>query len=258
MNLMLEGQVVIVTGASAGIGRATAELLAQEGAQVVAAARGPMEVEEDRIEAVRVDLTEPAGPQQLTEHALALHGRVDALVNNVGGVVSHDGFLEIDDDSWAGTLELNLLTAVRCSRAAIPTLLERGGSIVHVSSEAGRLPDPGILDYAVAKAGLRMLSKGLAREFGARGVRSNVVAPGPTRTRLWDEQGGFVDQLAARFEMEREEAVTHFVRDVRGLVTGRVGTPEEVARVIAMLVSPLSAQVTGAEWAVDGGVLREI
>lgn len=258
MNLMLEGQVAIVTGASAGIGRATAELLAREGALVVAAARGPIELDDGHVEAVRVDLTEPTGPRQLVERALALHGRVDAVVNNVGGVVSHDGFLAIDDDSWAATLELNLMTAVRCSRAAIPALLERGGSLVHVSSEAGRLPDPGILDYATAKAGLRVLSKGLAREFGARGVRSNVVAPGPTRTRLWDETGGFADQLAARFDMEREAAVKHFAGDVRGLVTGRLGTPEEVARVIAMLVSPLSEQVTGAEWAIDGGVLREI
>lgn len=183
MNLMLEGQVAIVTGASAGIGRATAELLAREGALVVAAARGPIELDEGHVEAVRVDLTEPTGPRQLVERALALHGRVDAIVNNVGGVVSHDGFLAIDDDSWAATLELNLMTAVRCSRAAIPALLERGGSLVHVSSEAGRLSDPGILDYAAAKAGLRILSKGLAREFGARGVRSNVVAPGPTRAR---------------------------------------------------------------------------
>lgn len=254
MRLLLDDQVVIVTGASAGIGHATARLLAREGARVVAAARGPVEL--DGVEAVRLDLTDPDGADRLVRHALERHGRLDALVNNVGGVVAHDGFLAIDDASWAAALELNLMTAVRCTRAALPALSERGGSIVHVTSEAARLPDPGILDYASAKAALRIVSKGLAREFADRGVRSNVVAPGPTRTRLWDAPGGFADQLAKRFELDREAAVERFAGE-RGLLTGRLGTAGEVAGVIALLVSPLTAQVTGAEWSIDGGLLRE-
>ncbi len=253
---MLEDQVVIVTGASAGIGYATAELLASEGAHVVAAARG--EIPHAGLTAVQVDLTTPDGPQDLVDAALELHGRLDAVVNNVGGVTSRDGFLAIDDEAWATTLQLNLMAAVRTSRAALPALTERGGSLVHVSSEAAHLPDPAILDYAAAKAALRVVSKGLAREFGDRGVRSNVVAPGPTRTRLWDAPGGFADQLAERFGTDREAAIGRFVTEERGLVTGRPGTAEEVARVIAFLVSPLSAQVTGAEWAIDGGALREL
>ena len=96
------------------------------------------------------------------------------------------GFLEVDDNAWRLTLELNLLTAVRTTRAALPALLGGGGGVVDVASEAAHLPDPPIVDYAAAKAALRSLSKALATEFGRNGVRSNVVSPGPTRTTLWD------------------------------------------------------------------------
>ena len=207
---------------------------------------------------VAVDLTAPEGPENLVRSALDRHGRLDGLVNNVGGVTVRDGFLEIDDDAWRTSLELNLLTAVRMTRAALPALLEGGGAIVHVASEAAHLPDPPIVDYAAAKAGLLSLSKALATEFGGRGVRSNVVSPGPTRTRLWEAPGGFADQLAEQFDLEPEAAIEHFVNDVRGLSLGKLGSPADVARVIAFLLSPSSSQITGSEYAVDGGALREI
>lgn len=258
MNLELTDRVVIVTGASAGIGRAAVELLTAEGASVVGASRNPEGLDGPRVTAVAVDLTAPEGPEELVRAALDRHGRLDGLVNNVGGVTARAGFLEVDDDAWRSTLEINLLTAVRTTRAALPALLERGGGVVHVASEAAHLPDPPIVDYAAAKAALLSLSKALATEFGSRGVRSNVVSPGPTRTRLWDAPGGFADQLAEQFGLEREAAIEHFATEVRGLALGRLGKPEDVARVIAFLLSPASAQITGSEYAVDGGALREI
>ncbi len=258
MDLELTDRVIIVTGASAGIGRATVELLAAEGAHVVGAARKPDDLDGPRVSAVPVDLATSQGPEDLIRAALDRHGRINGLVNNVGGVTARGGFLDVDDDAWRRTFELNLLTAVRTTRAALPALLEHGGAVVHVASEAAHLPDPAIIDYAAAKAALLSVSKALATEFGSRGLRSNVVSPGPTRTRLWDAPGGFADQLAEQFALEREAAIEHFVTEVRGLSLGRLGTPQDVARVIAFLLAPASAQITGSEYAVDGGALREI
>ncbi|MFG1704238.1 SDR family NAD(P)-dependent oxidoreductase [Nonomuraea sp. M3C6] len=260
MDLHLEDKVVIVTGASGGIGLATAELLSAEGAVVVGVARQPVESGLGKEgSAIAADLTDAASAPRVVETVMERYGRIDGLVNNAGGLHLRDGFLSITEEQWLDIFQLNFHAARRMSKAALPALLEGdGGSMVHVGSESARLASIFNPDYAAAKLALLSLSKSLATEFTPRGVRSNVVVPGMTRTGLFERPGAFGDQIAAALGTDVDGAIDQILTSHRPSLTRRIAESEEIARVIAYLISPLSGQVAGAEWIIDGGALPQI
>jgi NAD(P)-dependent dehydrogenase (short-subunit alcohol dehydrogenase family) len=255
MDLGLKDRRVVVTGAGSGIGLAVTEILVAEGARVVAAdlETSALITLGEPVIAVTADLGSPNGPQEVVDRAVDELGGLDILVNNVGIFPYRESFLSTTDEDWSAVLNLNFMSMVRACRAAVPHLKASGhGSIVSIASECGRQPDVFFVDYSVSKAAMLNLSKSLANEFGPA-VRSNIVSPGPTRTPAWDKPGGFAHSLAKDYGMTPDEAVHHFATDVRKLPSGRLGKPEEVATVVALLASDLSAQVTGAEYTVNGG-----
>ncbi|GHB37377.1 3-oxoacyl-ACP reductase [Streptomyces viridiviolaceus] len=260
MNLGLASKTAVVTGAGRGIGLATVRTLTDEGVRVIGAARTiTPELKETGALTVSADLSTAEGVAALMDRALAESGGVDLLVNNVGGGddVEPVGFLDTDDEQWTRVFDLNLLSAVRASRAALPSLIERRGAIVNVSSINSRLPAAGPVAYSAAKAALAALGKSLAEEFGPRGVRVNTVSPGVVRTSVWEDPDGFGGKVAASAGAEHAD----FLRQIPqafGITTGRITEPQEVASLIAFLLSDVAKNITGADHVIDGGTVKTL
>ena len=258
MDLALAGKVAIVTGASKGIGLAITRVLADEGVAVVAGARDASpELDglsrSGTVTYVAVDLSDPDGAAHLVDAAAGL-GRLDILVNNVGAVSPRlDGFVAVTDEQWATSYTLNLMAAVRTTRAALPLMLARGrGAIVSTSSVNATLADPSVMDYSAAKAALRSFCKSLSKELGPQGVRVNTVSPGPVSTDLWLGSDGVAAAVATRQGIEPSSVVAAAARDS---VTGRFTHPDEVARLVAFLASDVAGNITGADVTIDGGLI---
>jgi NAD(P)-dependent dehydrogenase (short-subunit alcohol dehydrogenase family) len=261
MDLELAGKIAVVTGASKGIGLAVTRALVQEGARVVAGARSPAALEEiEGVSGVAVDLASPEGPGRLVQHALDEHGRVDILVNNVGGVrLRLEGFLGTSDAEFEWAMQMNFFAALRATRAAITAMVAQGdgGAIVNVASvNAFFQPDAGTIDYGAAKAALVNLNKTLAQEFGPRGIRVNAVSPGPVETELWLGEHGVAATVAAAMGTDFDSARATVVASIGGFATGRFTTPEEVADLVLFLASARAANVTGANYVIDGGLIK--
>jgi NAD(P)-dependent dehydrogenase (short-subunit alcohol dehydrogenase family) len=246
MDLELSDKVAVVTGASKGIGLAVAKTLAGEGARVVAGARTVDSLQGiDGVTAVQADLGAPDGPAKLVRAAVEGHGRVDVLVNNVGGVrLRTEGFLAIGDAEFEWALRMNFFTTLRATRAVLPGMLERGGgAIVNVASvNAFFEPDGGTVEYGAAKAAALNLAKSLAQEYGERGIRVNSVSPGPVATDLWLGDHGVAATVAGATGVDRETAREQWWRASAGSPPAPSPPPKEWPRWSPC--SPLRAQAT--------------
>ncbi|MFF1810205.1 SDR family NAD(P)-dependent oxidoreductase [Streptomyces sp. NPDC058251] len=256
MSTELQGRTAVVTCASKGIGLAVTEVLAGAGATVIAGSRTTTAgldtlVEQGNVIRVPVDLAEPGAAQRLVA---AANGRIDVLVNNVGSAPARTGgFLSVTDEDWRRTVDLNLLTAVRVTRAALPVMLEAGrGSVVTIASVNATLPDPLVIDYSASKAALVAFSKALSKEVGPQGIRVNTVSPGPVETELWLGGGGVAETVSAAAGITPEEVVAGAAG---ATVTGRFSQPREVAELVLFLAADHARNITGSDLVIDGGFI---
>ena len=253
MSGRFEGKAAVVTGSSSGIGKATALLLAREGACVCGAANRNTEggeatrrqAEEAGAAAVFVqaDVGQAADCQRVVDAALGAFGRIDVLVNNAG--ITRGAPLErLDEAFWDHVVDTNLKSAYLMTRAVAPDMLSRGaGAVVNVSSVHAVATVPRLAVYAASKAGLCGLTRGLAVELGPRGIRVNCILPGTIDTTLYHRSRGDADP--ATWQPHRSDAQ----------VLGRCGSPDEIASAIAFLASGEASFVNGATLTADGGLL---
>jgi NAD(P)-dependent dehydrogenase (short-subunit alcohol dehydrogenase family) len=234
MDLNLAGKVAAVTGAGKGIGLAVTKALAGEGAHVIAGSLTTGSLANLKgVTPMAVDLTTADGPAQLIGRAIEEHGRLDVLVNNVGAVrMRLEGFFGTSDEDFAWAMQMNFFIALRASRAALTAMVDKGtGALVN-------------------------LTKTLAQEFGPRGIRVNAVSPGPVSTDLWLGEHGVAQTVAKATGVDADTARKTIISGIGGFATGRFTTPEEVATLITFLASDRTANVTGVNYVIDGGLIK--
>ncbi|HEY6270095.1 MAG TPA: SDR family oxidoreductase [Candidatus Acidoferrum sp.] len=256
-NLELHGRRALVTGGSKGIGKAVATRLREAGATVLTTARmRPGDLSDNLF--VAAEITTAEGCATVANAVRDRLGGIDIIVHVVGGSSAPaGGFAALDDGQWHRALDLNLFPAVRLDRALLPAMLDQGsGVIVHITSIQRQLPLPeATLAYAAAKAALSNYSKGLSKEVSPKGIRVVRVSPGWVET---EAAVGLVEELAKKMATDHEGARQALMNSLGGIPIGRPAQPKEVADLVAFLVSPRAASITGTEYVIDGGTVPTV
>ena len=259
MDLGLKGRVAAVSAASKGLGRACAEELAREGADLAICARGEdalratqKELEElgGRVLAAPLDMVEPGTCERFIDETVSAYGRLDIVVSNVGGPKAGP-FETHSDDDFRETMERNLMTAVRLARAAVPHMKQQGwGRLIFITSISSKQPIEGLITGNTARAGVAGLSKSLSLELVTHGITSNVVAPGSILT---DRTYDLASQFSKNAGITVDEAIKRREQD---MPMKRIGKPAELGALVAFLASERASFITGTTIAVDGGTVR--
>lgn len=267
MDLGLEGKVVLITGASRGIGRAIAEAFAAEGAKVAIAARNEQEVQavaaeiakqsKVTVEGFATDVMQAGQIQQLVEQVGKRFGTIHVLVNNAGGVGAFAPFEQLTDDDWLENFNLNVLSAVRATRAALPYMQkQKWGRIINISSESGTQPDAFMPHYNASKAALNNLTKSLSKAYARDGILVNTVSPAFIMTPL---VANMLNKMASEQGVSPEQITSQFLSTNRPHIElKRPGTSEEVAGAVVFLASEQASFITGTNLRVDGGSVASL
>lgn len=257
-ELQLAGMRALVTGGSRGVGAAVVQALVEADVRVIAAGRSLPSRAVDNVRYVAVDLSTADGAHQAAESVRQHLGGIDILVNVVGGSTAPaGGFAALSDSEWSKELDLNLMSAVRLDRALLPAMIaQHSGVVIHVTSIQRVLPLPdSTIAYAAAKAALSTYSKALSKEVTPQGVRVVRVSPGWIET---EAAVALAERLAAQAGTDYEGGKRLIMNGLGGIPLGRPAQPREVADLIAFLVSPRAASISGVEYVIDGGTVPTV